>query len=274
MSQWIDRMVDLLIRYGALGLFIVSFSESSFFPIPPDLILIPLSIINHRLAMFYAALTTLSSILGGMFGYYIGAKAGRPIIERFFSKEKIQKVKGYFDKYGGWAVSIAGLTPIPYKLFTIASGVFRIRKSVFINASIIGRGIRFFTEALIIYIMGDRAQEIIREYFDVLTIGIVLIAVILYFAYVYLKKKSIKDSNKKTKIINKKNIKKRAQLLYIKIYNSFGKSAFIGISLFIIFITFALIFMESLGREVFIFYFYILSIILIIVYLIYWSSYR
>lgn len=274
MSLWINKMVDLLIQYGALGLFVVSFAESSFFPIPPDLILIPLSIINHRLALIYAALTTLSSVLGGLFGYYIGAKAGRPILKKLFSEERISKVKGYFDKYGGWAVAIAGLTPIPYKIFTISSGVFRIRKSVFVNASIIGRGIRFFAEGIIIYMMGDKAQEIISEYFDVLTIGITVFAVFLYFIYAYSKRKFGKDKNKTSGITAVKNtITRYMQYLYKSLLKDFWRIIFIVLSVLVVFLTFILIFIETFEIDVFFLYFYPAVIILMTILFIYCFSF-
>lgn len=272
MSLWINKMVDLLIQYGALGLFVVSFAESSFFPIPPDLILIPLSIINHRLALIYAALTTLSSVLGGLFGYYIGAKAGRPILKKLFSEERISKVKGYFDKYGGWAVAIAGLTPIPYKIFTISSGVFRIRKSVFVNASIIGRGIRFFAEGIIIYMMGDKAQEIISEYFDVLTIGITVFAVFLYFIYAYSKRKFGKDKNKTSGTIAD-TITRYKQHLYKSLLKDFWRIVFIVLSVFVVILTFAIIFIETFEIDVFFLYFYPAVIILMTILFIYYFSF-
>lgn len=268
MSLWINKMVGLLIQYGALGLIVVSFAESSFFPIPPDLILIPLSIINHRLALIYAALTTLSSVLGGLFGYYIGAKAGRPILKKLFSEEKIRKVKGYFDKYGGWAVAIAGLTPIPYKIFTISSGVFRIRKSVFVNASIIGRGIRFFAEGIIIYMMGDKAQEIISEYFDVLTIGITIFAIFLYFMYAYSKRKFKKDRSKNSGIIVD-TITKYMQHLYKSLLKDFWRNGFIILSAFMVFLTFTLMFIGAFEADILFLYFYPTIIILMTIFFIY-----
>ena len=285
MNQWINAMVDLLIQYGALGLFIVSFAESSFFPIPPDLILIPLSIINHRLAMAYAALTTLSSVLGGLFGYYIGAKAGRPLLKRFFREDRIRKVNEYFDKYGGWAVAIAGLTPIPYKVFTIASGVFRIKKSIFVNASIIGRGIRFFTEGLIIYLMGDNAQKIIVKYFDVLTIGITLLAIIFYFIYTYTKNKLKKEKHKASGIISIKNsIKKHMNYFYNSALKGLGKRVFLTISAFIVLTAFFFVIIETFEANKFILYLYIMAIVLMAAYFInffslsnkeyYFESYR
>lgn len=273
MSEWIKAMVDMIIQYGGVGLFIVSFAESSFFPIPPDLILIPLAIINHKLAIFYAALTTFSSVLGGIFGYYIGVKAGRPILLRFFSEVKIGKVENYFKKYGGWAVAVAGLTPIPYKLFTIASGVFKIRKSVFINASILGRGARFFAEGAIIYIMGDRAQSLISEYFDVLTIGIAIIGALAYFIYSLTKKKNKIEKRTSDRLLSRGiNNNKYGTFIYKKLSNRYGRFMFLILSMLLMSLSFEFLFFQS--QYEILLYVYILVIILIIGILLYIFTFR
>lgn len=194
MSVWIDQIINLLMEYGIIGLAILSFTESSFFPIPPDSLLIPLSLLNPKHAFFYALITTTASVIGGLFGYLIGEKVGRPLIKRFLKEKSINKAEAYFNKYGGWAVLIAGLTPVPYKLFNIASGVFKIKKSVFIIACILGRGVRFFIEASILYFMVGNAKTFIAQYFDVITVGLTLSLVIIYFIYKYVTKKHEKLS--------------------------------------------------------------------------------
>ena len=263
MSEWVKAMVDIIVQYGGFGLFIVSFAESSFFPIPPDLILIPLAIINHELALFYAALTTFSSVIGGLFGYYIGAKAGRPILLKFFAEEKIKKVEEYFVRYGGWAVAIAGLTPIPYKLFTIASGVFKIRKSVFVNASILGRGIRFFAEGAIIYMMGDQAQRIISEYFDVLTIGIAAAGALAYFIYYLIKKKKYGKHRVSAGLFSRGiSNNKYAAAVYKKLVNNYGGFIFLILSIVLMSFSFEFFFLQL--RYEFLLYLYIPVIFLII----------
>jgi len=190
-------------QYGIIGLAVVSFTESSFFPIPPDLILIPLSILNPKYAFLYAFVTTTASVTGGLFGYLIGEKAGRPVMKRFFKEKSIKRVEEAFNKYGGFAVLMAGLTPIPYKLFTIASGVFKIRKIVFIIASIFGRGIRFFIEASIIYFVGKNGNTIITQYFDVITIGLTLTLIIIYLVYKYVIKKNKDLVSSRTRKMNR-----------------------------------------------------------------------
>lgn len=273
MSEWVKAMVDIIIQYGGFGLFIVSFAESSIFPIPPDLILIPLSIINHELALFYAALTTFASVIGGLFGYYIGAKAGRPILMRFFAEGKIKKVEEYFIKYGGWAVAIAGLTPIPYKLFTIASGVFKVRKSVFVNASILGRGIRFFLEGAIIYMMGDQAQRIISEYFDVLTIGMAVVGALAYSIYYLFKKKKSGENRILNEFFSRGiSNNKYAAAVYKKLEKNYGRFIFLILSIALMALSFEFLFLQSQCN--FLLYIYILTIIFIVGILLYAFIFR
>ena len=150
--------------YGAAALFVVAFAESSFFPIPPDVLLISLGILSPPLALLYAAICTVGSVLGGMFGYLIGLKGGKPILERFVGRDKIVAVHNYFDRYNVWAVGIAGFTPIPYKVFTIAAGAFYINFRLFVLASCLGRGGRFFLVGGLILAFGPEIQYLLTRY--------------------------------------------------------------------------------------------------------------
>ncbi len=175
-------MVDSFADHGMWGLIIVAFMEASFFPVPPDLILIPLTLINPVEGLWYALLCTLFSTLGALFGRWIGLKVGRPVLERFGSSKQIETVKRWFHSYGGWAVAFAGLTPIPFKVFTIASGVFGVRLRPVILGSLVGRGLRFFFEVFAIITMGDNAVEYLRQYSGWITfIGGVLLIIWLFF---------------------------------------------------------------------------------------------
>ena len=120
MSDFLANFIEFVRAYGVVGLAAVSFAESSFFPIPPDVLLIPMAFMNRRLALLYALVTTVSSVFGGIFGHIIGYKLGKPILMRFFKEETTNKVEEYFKKYGGWYIAVAGFTPIPYKAFTIS----------------------------------------------------------------------------------------------------------------------------------------------------------
>ena len=100
MSDFLANFIEFVRAYGVVGLAAVSFAESSFFPIPPDVLLIPMAFMNRRLALLYALVTTISSVFGGIFGHIIGRKLGKPILRRFFKEETINKVEDYFKKYG------------------------------------------------------------------------------------------------------------------------------------------------------------------------------
>jgi undecaprenyl-diphosphatase len=174
--------LDVFGRFGAAGLFVVAFAESSFFPVPPDVMLLPMCIARPRAAVWYAAITTASSILGAAFGYLVGARGGRPLLLRFTDEQGLRTVQRLFDKYGGWAVGIAAFTPIPYKVFTIASGIFRVRLTPFFTASIIGRGGRFFLEAVLAVRYGEAFREIVGPRFETITLLVGLVAAVLAIA--------------------------------------------------------------------------------------------
>ncbi|AQS58918.1 YqaA family protein [Desulforamulus ferrireducens] len=176
-------------QYGEIGLFIWSFIESSFFPVPPDVLLIAMSLSNPAMSLWYAGITTIASLLGGILGYVIGAKAGRPLLQRLVSHQRIEKINQLFHRYGGWAVGIAGFTPIPYKIFTISAGVFGINLKVFIIASALSRGARFFLEGLIIFYLGETAKSFLENYFEVITI---LVSIIIVLLFLLLRKKGTK----------------------------------------------------------------------------------
>ncbi|MCX7955970.1 MAG: DedA family protein [Patescibacteria group bacterium] len=158
-----------------LILFVLSFAESSFFPIPPDTLMIPLALMNPKLAIFYAFLTTVSSVLGGVFGYFIGLKGGRPLVKKFISDEKLYQVKLLYQKYDVWAVIIAGFSPIPYKIFTIAAGLFELDLKRFVIASFIGRGGRFFLVGTLIFIFGEKIKYFLTHYLEWAIIGITVL---------------------------------------------------------------------------------------------------
>jgi len=176
---------EVFLPLGDIGLFIVAFAESSVFPIPPDILLIPLVIFNPALALYYAAISSIGSVLGGIAGYFIGLKGGRPIAARLFSEKKVRRVESYFEKYGAWAVLIAGFSPIPYKIFTIASGIVRLDLKKFIIASAIGRGSRFFAEAIIIMIWGEQIIRVLERHFEVISLSIAAVII----GVIYLRRK-------------------------------------------------------------------------------------
>lgn len=177
----VRRLYDWVIHwaqtpYGLPALVICAFVESSFFPIPPDVLLIALALSRPTRAFKFALWCTAGSVVGGVFGYFIGSGLWQ-VVEPYmygyvpgFSPEKFELVKGLYNQWGILAVFIAAFTPIPYKVFTIAAGVFDMNLWGFIVASIAGRGGRFFLVAALIRIFGDRAKQLIDKHFNVLTL--------------------------------------------------------------------------------------------------------
>jgi len=162
--------------YGGAALFAIAFAESSFFPIPPDVLMIPLALARTGHALLFAAIATLGSTLGGILGFFIGEKGGRPLLKRFFKDEKVEMVQRYYRKYDVWAVGMAGFTPIPYKLFSISAGAFGLDFKRFVLATIVGRGARFFLVGLMIALFGESVKALLDEYFEV---AVVVFAVLL-----------------------------------------------------------------------------------------------
>lgn len=161
--------------YGGSALFFIAFAESSFFPIPPDVLLIPLCLGDPSRALWFAAICSAGSVLGGIAGYGIGYYGGRPLVYKLFPDSKVRAVERYYDRYNAWATFIAGLTPLPYKIFTISGGACAINFKVFVFASVISRSIRFFAVAGLIYFFGEPIQAFIDKYLDVLSIAFVVL---------------------------------------------------------------------------------------------------
>ena len=131
LSVWVMHWANT--PYGGLALFVLAFCESSFFPIPPDVLLIALCMANSPMSFWYALICSLGSTLGGMLGYGIGRIGGRPLLERWVRAERINLVQRYYQRWDVWAVAVAGFTPIPYKVFTISAGAFLLNFVRFIN---------------------------------------------------------------------------------------------------------------------------------------------
>ncbi|MEL6747284.1 MAG: YqaA family protein [Pseudomonadota bacterium] len=145
----------------------VSFAESSVFPIPPDLLLIPMVIAKRHRAWWLAFVCTVTSVLGGLAGYAIGAffydTIGQPVLAAYGKDAKFAEFATWFNTYGSWAVFVAGVTPFPYKVITIASGVASLDLVVFTIASIASRGLRFFAVAGLLYFFGPSIREFIEK---------------------------------------------------------------------------------------------------------------
>lgn len=180
-QHWISSTTTLFEALGPWGLVLLSFAEASFFPVPPDLVLIPLALSQPSLAVWYGTLTTAFSTLGGLFGYWLGRRVGRRILERLASEAQIRQIESLFRRYGGWAVLAAALTPIPYKLFTIAAGLFAIPLGTFTWASVIGRGLRFYLEAVLLWLYGPSVVQFLQGPFGWLTVVVTVALVLAYW---------------------------------------------------------------------------------------------
>jgi membrane protein YqaA with SNARE-associated domain len=161
--------------YGGSALFVFAFAESSFFPIPPDVLLIPLCLGDPSRAFWFAFLCSAGSVLGGAAGYGIGYWGGRPLVYKLFPEEKVVAVERMYDRWNAWATGIAGLTPLPYKLFTISGGACAINFRVFLLASVVSRSLRFFGVAGLLYLYGEPIRSFIEEYLNVLSIAFVVL---------------------------------------------------------------------------------------------------
>ena len=167
--------------YGTWALFLLAFAESSFFPIPPDVLLIAMCVATPRRSFKYAVVCSIGSVLGGCLGYLIGwqfmASIGSRIVEFYGLVDKVAVIEDLYNTYDAWAVGIAGFTPIPYKVFTIAAGMFRIDFTVFVLASAVSRSARFFLLAGSIFLFGPRIKAFIDRYFDILAVTFTVLLV-------------------------------------------------------------------------------------------------
>lgn len=164
----------------------LSFAESSFFPIPPDVMLAPMSLANPKRAIRFALITTLASVVGGLFGYAIGYFAFdliEPWLRQSHYWPVYQKAVAWFGEWGFWAIFIAGFSPIPYKVFTLAAGVLSMALLPFILASLIGRGLRFFLVAGLMAWGGARMEAVLYRYID--RLGWITIALVVAVALIY-----------------------------------------------------------------------------------------
>ncbi len=161
----------------------LSFAESSFFPIPPDVLLAPMTLARPNQAWRLAALTTVTSVLGGVVGYGIGyfaLEAVEPLLHDLGQWEHYERARSWFEEWGFWAVLAAGFSPIPYKVFTIAAGALVMNLPLFALASILGRGARFHLVAGLIYWGGERMEKALRRHVDAIGWGTVAALAVAY----------------------------------------------------------------------------------------------
>ncbi|MFO7754090.1 MAG: YqaA family protein [Desulfobacteraceae bacterium] len=189
------RLYDWVLQWserpgGSWALFIIAFCESSFFPIPPDILLIALAVGSPGKAFRFAFICSAGSVLGACLGYFIGWQfmdmIGRHIIEFYHLTEKMAHIETLFNRWDAWAISIAGFTPLPFKLFTISAGAFHINLPVFILASTFSRTLRFMILSLLIFLFGPGIKRFIDRYFNPLAVTFTVLLVAGFVAVKYL----------------------------------------------------------------------------------------
>ncbi len=184
--DWVLSWADT--RFGVPVLAAISFIESSFFPVPPDPLLMALCLGKPKKSFWYAFVCSVSSVLGGILGYFIGLALWELLSGFFytylFSPEAFMYVGDKYQENAFIAILGAALTPIPYKVFTIGAGVFKISLLTLIAASVIGRSARFFIEAGLIFFLGDRIKSFIDRYFNIL---VTLFFILLVLGFILVK---------------------------------------------------------------------------------------
>lgn len=194
---WLKRLYDWMLTWadhpaGPVALFVLAFAESSFFPIPPDVLLIALCISASSRSFWFATICSVGSLLGGMAGYAVGMFLWAAVSDLFFTyvpgftHEVFQRVCDQYELYSFWIVFTAAFTPIPYKVITISAGVTHISFGPFVVASLIGRAARFFLVAGLLWKWGKPMKEFIEKYFEMLTLAITILGILGFVALKYL----------------------------------------------------------------------------------------
>lgn len=183
---------------GVLAL--LSFSESAFFIIPPEVLVIPMALAQPKLALWYGLFISFFSLLGAAFGYWLGKRGGRPILRKLFKEEKVKAVEKLFKKYDTKAMFISAFTPIPFKIFTIAGGVFSLDFKRFMAASALGRTTRYLIITGLIFFFGEAIDNFIRNQLDMVigigTAALILIIGLYKVAWPFIEKRLLKQSLK------------------------------------------------------------------------------
>lgn len=178
--KWADS------KHSALALFALAFAESSFFPIPPDVLLIGILAINPKKWWYYATICTLGSVFGGMFGYLIGwgfyEAIGQKIVDIYNLQATVDAIGLKYSAHAFLTVFTAAFTPIPYKLITITAGLFKISFFQLVIASVIGRGARFFIIAFVLKLFGHKLNSLVIKYFNILSLVAIALVILSFVA--------------------------------------------------------------------------------------------
>jgi membrane protein YqaA with SNARE-associated domain len=191
LRQLYDRVLRLAASpLAPMWLAAIAFAESSFFPIPPDVLLVPMSLARPDRAFGYAAICTIASVVGGVVGYLIGYALfdvlARPLLHFYHYEDAFAAFQERFREYGVYIILIKGLTPIPYKIVAIASGAARFDILIFIAASVLTRGVRFFVIALLLRQFGEPVRAFIEDRLGLVLLATAVFAVLGFFLIKYL----------------------------------------------------------------------------------------
>lgn len=193
MLDWLHALADWTLDFADSGtavvaLVLVSMSESVFFPVPPDPLLIAIGIRQPEAAIWLAVLCTAASVAGAVVGRWLGIRFGRPLLHRFASADKVVAAERMYRRYGAWALIASAITPIPFKVFTVLSGVMGMDLKSFVLAALVGRGLRFMAVGVLIALYGESVEELIRERFEYVTIGAVVAGIALVAAWLVVRR--------------------------------------------------------------------------------------
>jgi membrane protein YqaA with SNARE-associated domain len=173
--HWTLKLADS--PHAPLALGVIAFAESSFFPVPPDVILVPMSLARPQRALLYAAICTVGSVAGGLLGYAIGAllfqTVGHWLIQLYGYGPRVDEIRALYAQWGWAFILIKGVTPIPYKIVTITSGLLAYSLPLFILLSFITRGARFFVVAALLHKFGERLKALLEKYFGIFILALV-----------------------------------------------------------------------------------------------------
>lgn len=184
--SWLRRCYDWTLAWAthpqaAWALFVIAVIEASVFPVPPDILLLALALAQPRQGLRFAAIATAGSVLGAVIGYAIGmflfAAIAQPLLEFYHAMERFSEVQKLFVEYGAGIVLIAGFSPIPFKIITIAAGAFGLSFPLFLMAALLSRGVRFFIEGALLRWGGDSLRQLVEKHFEWLTVTVVVVVI-------------------------------------------------------------------------------------------------
>ena len=177
LSDWVVGFAES--DWAVLILAVNSFTESIFFFVPPDVLLIAIAVLEPERALWLAGIVTVSSVAGAVVGHWLGRRWGRPLLHRLVSPAKTETVERLFRKYGAWAILLAAFSPVPYKVFAILAGVLKLDRRSFVAASAAGRGARFFAIGVLILFYGEEIEGFIGDNFEILTLAVTAAALLV-----------------------------------------------------------------------------------------------